>query len=219
MQLFFLFGAFLFVPILTLAHEGEHTTTLWYQEPTILIAIGISVAALSILIYGLITKQKGLIMIPSLFLIGITATGLISLSGNDNSSTAQLHNEAFGSGYAVTLYKSPSCGCCSRHAAILEEVGFDVTIEKTDDMQSTKQKYNIPQGKESCHTSVIGDYVVEGHVPSEAIEKLLTEKPDIAGIGLSGMPIGTPGMPGQKQSPFEVYQLSHDGEVSPYMTI
>jgi hypothetical protein len=82
-----------------------------------------------------------------------------------------------------------------------------------------KKTHNIPSGGESCHTSIIGDYVVEGHVPLEAIEKLLAEKPDIVGIGLAGMPIGTPGMPGRKTAPYEVYQLSDGGEVSPYVNI
>jgi hypothetical protein len=125
----------------------------------------------------------------------------------------------FGAGQSITLYKSPNCGCCSGHAKALETAGFTVTIEETDNLDLVKQTHNIPAGGESCHTSVIGDYVVEGHVPLEAIEKLLTEKPDIAGIGLPGMPIGTPGMPGRKTATYDVYQLSSTGEMSPYVSI
>lgn len=131
----------------------------------------------------------------------------------------QLAVANFGDGQTVTLYKSPNCGCCSGHAKALEEAGFSVTIEETNDLDTVKRTHNIPADGASCHTSVIGDYVVEGHVPLEAIEKLLDEKPAIAGIGLAGMPIGTPGMPGRKLAPYEVYQLSDTGETSSYLTL
>lgn len=125
----------------------------------------------------------------------------------------------FGSGHSVTMYKDPNCGCCAGHAAALSDAGFEVTIKETRDMATIKEEYHIPIEGESCHTSVIDDYVVEGHVPLEAIEKLLNEQPDIYGIGLASMPIGTPGMPGKKTAPYKVYQLSETGELSPYLSI
>ncbi len=85
-------------------------------------------------------------------------------------------------------------------------------------MSSIKEKYQIPQNMESCHTAVIADYFVEGHVPIEAIEELLKEKLDIDGIALPGMPSGSPGMPGQKIEAFKIYALS-DGMASEFMTI
>lgn len=85
-------------------------------------------------------------------------------------------------------------------------------------MSSLRQEYQIPPDLEACHTAVIGGYFVEGHVPVEAIEKLLAEKPDIDGIGLSGMPMGSPGMPGPQIEPFIIYALS-DGVVSEFMVI
>ena len=129
------------------------------------------------------------------------------------------HLTMIGTGHAVTMYKNPNCGCCTGHAEALRRHGFDVTVEETRDMAAVKERYNVPLSGESCHTSVIGNYVVEGHVPLEAIEKVLVEQPDIAGIGLPSMPIGTPGMPGKKLAPYEVYQLSESGEMSPYITI
>jgi len=84
-----------------------------------------------------------------------------------------------------------------------------VEITYTEDMSSIKRKYQIPQNMEGCHTAVIGDYFVEGHVPIEAIEKLLEEKPDIDGIVLPGMPSGSLGMSGQKIEAFEIYALSN----------
>jgi hypothetical protein len=147
------------------------------------------------------------------------ATGISSYNQSTNESEPVLAVADFGAGQSVTVYKSPNCGCCSGHAKALEQAGFTVTIEETDNLDLVKQTHNIPVGGESCHTSMIGDYVVEGHVPLEAIEKSVTEKPEIAGIGLPGMPIGTPGMPGRKTAPYEVYQLSADGEMSPYVNI
>jgi len=122
------------------------------------------------------------------------------------------------SGTKVTVFKSPSCGCCVGHAAELDKGGFDVEIVKVEDMQAIKKQYNVPSNMESCHTAVIGDYFVEGHVPMEAIDKLLLEQPDIDGIALPNMPAGSPGMPGVKRSPFRVYAISN-GEVSDFVTI
>ena len=91
-------------------------------------------------------------------------------------------------------------------------------MKPTEDMGSIKEQYGIEEDKQSCHTTVIGDYFVEGHVPLAAVEKLLSEKPAIDGIGLPGMPIGTPGMPGVKQAPYEVYQ-KNGSDFSPFMTL
>jgi hypothetical protein len=85
-------------------------------------------------------------------------------------------------------------------------------------MYSIKQKYKIPRSMESCHTAVIGGYFIEGHVPIEAVNKLLEENPEIDGIALPRMPAGSPGMPGIKKAPFKVYALS-DGEASEFTTI
>lgn len=218
MQKIYFIGASLFAPAISLAHSDELHTA-WYQEPMTVVGILIAVLSLGALSYGLITKQKNFMTLPVIALVAVAVTGLVSFGQNNLTYEPDLVVTNFGAGQSVTLYKSPNCGCCSGHAAALEAAGFDVTIEETNDLNAIKQSRNIPLGGESCHTSVIGDYVVEGHVPLEAIEKLLAEQPDITGIGLPGMPIGTPGMPGKKTAPYEVYQLSADGEMSPYLTI
>lgn len=219
MQKIYLLGAILFAPMVTLAHDGEHVTTMWYQEPFFIVTALIAALALCVLAYGWFSKKKKLIAGPAVALVLVAVVSLVSFGQGSPEYEAQLAVADFGAGQSLTLYKSPNCGCCSGHAEALRKAGFDVTIELTDDLALVKQSHNIPLGGESCHTSVIGDYVVEGHVPLEAIEKLLTEKPDIAGIGLPGMPIGTPGMPGKKTAPYEVYQLSDQGAMSPYVTI
>ncbi len=88
-----------------------------------------------------------------------------------------------------------------------------------DDLAPIKDKYNIPRQLQSCHTSIIGDYFVEGHVPVEAIARLIAEKPDIAGIALPGMPSGSPGMPGAKQGTWTIQAVGKDGAVTEFMKI
>ena len=118
----------------------------------------------------------------------------------------------------VEVFKTPSCGCCYGYVLFLEKEKFNVKQTDMRSLHSIKQKYNIPVEMQSCHTTIIGKYFIEGHVPLEAINKLLKEQPSIDGIALPGMPIGTPGMPGKKEEPYIIYQLI-DGKFSVFMTI
>ena len=120
--------------------------------------------------------------------------------------------------YNVEVFKTPSCGCCYGYVLFLEEENFKVKQTDVRSLHLIKKKYNIPLEMQSCHTTILGKYFIEGHVPIEAINKLLKEKPDIDGIALPGMPIGTPGMPGEKEEPYIIYQLV-DGKSSVFMTI
>ena len=117
----------------------------------------------------------------------------------------------------ATLYKSPQCGCCEAYADYLRGNGFAVTVHATDDLFGLKQQHGVPEGFEGCHTTLIDGYVVEGHVPVDTLERLLSERPDIAGISLPGMPQGSPGMTGHKSEPFTVYEFS-EGQPSVYAT-
>ena len=121
-------------------------------------------------------------------------------------------------GIKAIVYKSSTCGCCLEHAEYMEGEGFDVKTIVENDMNSVKQKYNIPYDMQSCHTTIISSYFIEGHVPIEAITKLLTEKPDIDGITLPDMPAGSPGMPGVKRGEFIIYSLKN-GVSSEYMKL
>ncbi|TDX21861.1 hypothetical protein DFO67_13318 [Modicisalibacter xianhensis] len=111
------------------------------------------------------------------------------------------------------MFKNPNCGCCAKYAEYLRQHGLNVKVVPTDQMDSIKAKAGIPRDEASCHTLAIGGYAVEGHVPVEAIERLLREKPAIQGITLAGMPSGSPGMPGSKQSLF-VVKAFVDGQTS-----
>ena len=86
-------------------------------------------------------------------------------------------------------------------------------------MGAIKERYGVPRNLESCHTEIIGGYFVEGHMPIEAIEKLLSERPDIRGIALPGMPSGSPGMPGPKTEPWTIYAVNKDGSVGEFMVV
>ncbi len=136
-----------------------------------------------------------------------------STQGNIDGNTVATSKDS------ITIFKSSSCGCCDIYSKYMEKNGFDVKIVETQNLAPIKKEYNIPPSIQSCHTTVIGDYFIEGHVPVEAIEKLLTEKPDIAGIGMSGMPSGSPGMPGAKKGPFVIYAVHKDGAIIEFMRI
>jgi hypothetical protein len=123
------------------------------------------------------------------------------------------------SGITATYYKSISCGCCDIHSKYLDSKGFDVKINNLQDTSSIKTQFGIPIELESCHTAIIGNYFVEGHIPIEAINKLLEEKPDIAGIAMPGMPSGSPGMPGQKIGDFVIYAVNHDKSYNEFMRV
>ena len=109
---------------------------------------------------------------------------------------------------AATMYKNPQCGCCAEYAKYLQAHGYKVKVVETHDLVAVKKRYSVPEKLEGCHTLVIGNYAVEGHVPLKHIERLLTEKPAIKGISLPGMPEGSPGMGGPKRGPFTIYEIA-----------
>lgn len=122
-------------------------------------------------------------------------------------------------GQKITVFKSESCGCCDLYVNYLEKQGFAVEVQDLLDLNDIKKELKIPQSVRSCHVSKVGDYFVEGHVPVEAITKLLKEKPDILGIALPGMPSGSPGMPGAKTEPFVVQAVHKDGKITEFMRL
>jgi hypothetical protein len=120
---------------------------------------------------------------------------------------------------AVTLYKNPECTCCEGYADYLRVHGFTVKVTASNDLAEISRKAGVPPDLQGCHTAFIGDYVVEGHVPFEAIDKLLAEHPAIKGISLPGMPLGSPGMTGAKAAPFTIYSIGQDGKSTLFVTL
>lgn len=142
-----------------------------------------------------------ILVVVVLAIVGLMATR----SGSDSKSITN------DNGTAAIVYKSPTCGCCGVYASYMKKEGYDVDEKNIQDMSVIKQKFDIPYELESCHTTELGDYVVEGHIPKEAMVKLLEEQPDIKGIGMPGMPSGAPGMPGPKNGEFVIYEITHEG--------
>lgn len=94
----------------------------------------------------------------------------------------------------VTVYKSPTCGCCAEWVSHLRRHGFPVKSTDVSDLQAIKVRHGVPADLQSCHTALIAGYVVEGHVPADLVGRLLREKPRVLGLAVPGMPVGSPGM-------------------------
>jgi hypothetical protein len=140
-------------------------------------------------------------------IVGILAYIQFSASATPSISDAELP--------AVTVYSSPTCQCCSKWVDHLRANGFEVDEQNRNDMQQVKQHYNVPRELASCHTGVVGGYVVEGHVPADDLKRLLAERPNVAGITVPGMPVGSPGMEqGNQQDPYNVLTFTQDGNAN-----
>ncbi|HEY0980247.1 MAG TPA: DUF411 domain-containing protein [Candidatus Paceibacterota bacterium] len=121
-------------------------------------------------------------------------------------------------GGEMTVYKTKTCGCCHVYVEYLEREDVNIKTVDVADLTAIKDRHGIPSNLQSCHTSIVGGYVVEGHIPLEVIEKLLRDKPAIKGIALPGMPSGSPGMPGPKTEKWTIYAIGNDGVVTEYMS-
>ena len=95
---------------------------------------------------------------------------------------------------AITVYKDPDCGCCKKWIEHLQKHGFKVTSHDTRDMAAIKANFGVKSDLQSCHTAIVNGYVVEGHVPAAEIQRMLKQRPKIAGLAVPGMPSGSPGM-------------------------
>jgi hypothetical protein len=116
-------------------------------------------------------------------------------------------------GPLVEVFKTPTCGCCSMWVEHMRNNGFAVRTTDLGDLTEIKKARGVPNQVQSCHTAVVGGYVVEGHVPASDVRRLLEQKPAIAGIAVGGMPAGSPGMefPGTKAQPYDVMSFDKNG--------
>jgi len=117
---------------------------------------------------------------------------------------------------AITVYKSASCGCCGKWVDYVRANGFAPSVHDDENMDAIKDDMGVPKAVRSCHTAVVGKYIVEGHVPVEDIRRLLQDRPAVAGIAAPGMPQSGPGMavPGAPVHPYEVLAFSTDGHTA-----
>jgi len=116
----------------------------------------------------------------------------------------------------VTVYKSPTCGCCKKWIAHLQDNGFTVQAHDMQDTRSIKSISGIRQEYASCHTATVGGYVVEGHVPAGDIKRLLNERPRVRGLTVPGMPMGSPGMEGPRKDKYQVLTYDKSGIIGVY---
>lgn len=116
----------------------------------------------------------------------------------------------------VVMYKNEGCECCDKWAEYMQGSGYSVEIVSTQNLNAVKAEWGIPQNMGACHTAVIGDYVVEGHVPADDIMRMLREKPDAQGLVVPGMPASSPGMNTALNEPYKSYLLNNDGSTEVY---
>ncbi len=116
----------------------------------------------------------------------------------------------------ATLYKNPQCSCCEGYAAYLRAHGYQVRVIPSNDLPLMMQRQGVPAELAGCHVTLVGGYFVDGHVPADAIDRLLKEHPAIKGITLPGMPMGAPGMAGRKNGQWVVTAIGRDGRTSVY---
>ena len=144
-----------------------------------------------------------------------TSKPAVSGRADAEVSAASVGNVAQASQGAevVTVYKSPTCGCCNAWVDHLRESGFQVETVDEMNMDPIKAKHGVGQHLASCHTATVGGYVVEGHVPAEDIRRLLRERPEVTGLAVPGMPMGSPGMEGPRKDPYDVLAFDKQGKM------
>ena len=148
------------------------------------------------------------------FTLKLTAGSALALAAFLSTAAAQPAN------LPVTVYKSATCGCCAKWNDHMKAAGFAVTSNDLPDVAPIKDKHGVPPQTRSCHTALVGGYVVEGHVPADVIKKLLRERPAIAGIAAPGMPVGSPGMemPDGRKDSYQIVAFDKQGKTSVYAT-
>jgi hypothetical protein len=118
----------------------------------------------------------------------------------------------------ISVYKSPSCGCCSKWVDYMRARGFEAKVQDVENIGALKTKLGVRPEYSSCHTTEVGGYVIEGHVPAEAVQRLLKERPKIAGLAVPNMPAGSPGMemPDGRKDPYAILAFTSDGKTTVY---
>jgi hypothetical protein len=164
--------------------------------------------------FTVVRHGTALLSVPLAALLVLLAAACGGEAANEPTASTE---EPTAAAQAITVHRSPTCGCCEGYERYLEEEGFEVESRMMDDTTELKDSLGIPQDMRSCHTSMVNEYFMEGHVPVEAIRKLLEEQPQIDGIALPGMLSGSPGMSGVQAQPLTVYSIV-DGETDEFMT-
>lgn len=201
------------IPPVALAHEGyllDEAMAHLSREPLLMLTVALAAGALVGAALFLVKHNATLAFRAGAVSGAALALVFFTLANPASPQEPLAAKDRLLAGAVATVYKSASCGCCSGYIEELKRQGAAVAVEVVDDkrLAEIKTEHGVPEQLSSCHTSVIDGYVVEGHVPIEAVAKLRAERPAVKGIALPGMPSGTPGMPGPKFGPYEVKDLS-----------
>ena len=146
----------------------------------------------------------------SIYILSVIALFLASIFMGFNLTIKSAHAED------ILVYKSPTCGCCKKWVKHLENNGFNVKTKDIRDMSSVKNKFGVKKQFQSCHTAKIGNYFIEGHVSASDIKKLLKDKPNIKGLSVPGMPMGSPGMEGHRKDKYDVIAIDKNNKATVY---
>lgn len=119
----------------------------------------------------------------------------------------------------VVMYKNPTCTCCEKWAEHMERAGFEVETRVVNNLPAIKAEQGIGYRLASCHTTIVGGYAIEGHVPAKVVKRLLEERPAIRGLAVPGMPLGSPGMEGPVKESFNVLAFDGSGRVTVYEAV
>lgn len=160
--------------------------------------------------------MRNSIVAPVWLLAVLLASG--SVAWADEAPAATLAAAQAAEQPLVRVWKTPTCGCCGKWVRHMQEAGFRVESTDVDNVDPIKTANGMPLKLASCHTALVGGYVVEGHVPASDVRRLLKEKPDIVGLTAPGMPAGSPGMDVPNSPPFDVLSLGKDGKTAVYAT-
>lgn len=120
---------------------------------------------------------------------------------------------------SVTVYKTPTCGCCSKWVDHLNAHGFAATAVNMQDLSGLKAQQKVPVEAQTCHTALVGGYVIEGHVPASEIKQLLKQRPAVLGLAVPAMPTGSPGMEGPNAQPYDVLTFDKQGKLAKFSTV
>ena len=149
---------------------------------------------------------------------GILLVGGVALALGFRN-TAPEPDAGAAAGTAIHVYKTETCGCCALWVEHMRAAGFEVTVEDVLDIGEIKRRHGVPLELSSCHTALAGGYVLEGHIPAEVVASFLEAAPEVKGITVPGMPIGSPGMEGPNPRPYAVVAFDGKGNRTVYRQI
>ena len=150
------------------------------------------------------------------FAVTFTASLLLAAC-NGGYPDADTVSQSAGNNKIMVVYHDPSCGCCTKWIDHMEKSGFKVRDIRTTNMDEVKERLHVPDHLMSCHTAIIGGYVIEGHVPAADVKRLLEQRPDVQGLSVPGMPLGSPGMEYQgREQPYNVLLFNASGDTGTF---